>query len=96
MLAKTLGDLQTEMNDLVEKWGADAPMYTLADNEISDGAYLWIGRIKGFRVPDPHAREYGAHDMFVTASDLVTAVAEMGAEYSSVTPIIGFVIEGEL
>jgi len=95
MLAKTLGDVQAEVNELVKKWGADAPMYSLSDNEISDGAVVYFEQIKGFKVPDPRAREYDTHDMFVTASNLVTAVAEMGAEYSDVIPILGFVIEGE-
>jgi hypothetical protein len=92
MLAKTLGDVQAEVNELVKKWGADAPMYSLSDNEISDGAVVYFERIEGFRVPYP---QYDGHDMFVTASDLVTAVAEMEAEYSDVIPILGFVIEGE-
>lgn len=91
-MMKTIGDLLAYVSNLADEHGADAPMYTLCDGEICDGAEFYIDTIRGFKIPDKRATKYESHDKFAYGDDVAQLAYKMGVAYEDVAPINGLTI----
>ena len=86
MVAETLGDLLAYVAEWVEEHGADCPMYSMTDGEISSGAEFYLDRLTGFQIPGD--RYTG--DTFVDSGyDVVGEASDRGIDYSEVVAIDG-------